>query len=1113
MRQVLSHPTDEQRKAAAPQVSVWVAANAGAGKTHVLIDRVVRLLLAGATPQSILCLTFTKAAAAEMSRRLFDRLAGWATLDDESLRQDLARIGEEVVAVGDLTRARQLFALAIEAPGGLKIQTIHAFCERLLHLFPVEAGLAPGFRVMDDGQRDDLLEQCYNKVLAEGGAEGWSLIDEGQVSDEDRLVTLIKGFIGGAAKFRFVLNEELSLAAIDLLLANHFDLLNREGLDQVIETIDRTMLARAVTVIGEAEAFKDFATGAILRLALSADAAVSRNGWMKMTLTSGGTFRQEILKKPIRDDNPDVVAWLSTTRALVFAAASRDALRAKIAATVQLIAFMRNLARHYAASKATQGLYDFDDLIVRTQSLLSSSTAAQWVLYKLDAGLAHILVDEAQDTSPEQWTIIHALAGEFFACNEKNRTVFAVGDIKQSIYSFQGADTKEFGASRNQLKRMANDAGKELPSVKLTSSYRSVKEILKTVDVVFAKGRDATKGLGEEEAEGTVHETTRKKPDDTGRFEFWPLVQPEARGDPEPWTASVDSQSASSPRQRLAKFIAAKIKSWIGRRHLTAKNRAVAPGDILVLFQSRSPLFEALIAALRHEKVDVAGADRLTLHENIAVLDLMALAQFALLPDDDHALACLLKSPLVPDALDEDQLLALAAERKDKSLWQQLLASGRHAPVIAMLQAAIVDATGLGAYGFFAKALNTARRAMVERLGPEALDATDVMLDMALEFGRHENASLAAFLHWFETSTRDHKRELDQSGGSVRLMTVHGAKGLDAEIVILADAADFRLHSGPILPVPLANGTQLPLFNVKTDVACPELEAPKDTEKLRLGEEHKRLLYVAMTRARNELYVCGAGNDSKDGKRQNAAKESWHAMIADAIAADPEFETRDVEIGHPGGQALRHGEDDVPAATGGGHAPEPQDVPPWLGSSPLSGDTGHHGRLASGTNGTFDHAAARRGRAIHRLLETLPGAAAADVPKLAKRQGLDEKLAHDLFHLVQGPDLAPFYGPGSSAETPIIGRIDRLGLVSGRVDRFAETPEAIYLLDYKSGRRDADHRDQMALYEAVLSAAYPGRKIRAALLWTHSLDLQWLDPLDLSRALEGLRQNNSGPMT
>ena len=1114
MRKALSQPTDEQRAAAAPAVSVWVAANAGAGKTHVLIDRVVRLLLAGATPQSILCLTFTKAAAAEMSRRLFDRLAGWVTLDDQTLRDDLQRNGEDVAAKGDLTRARQLFALAIEAPGGLKIQTIHAFCERLLHLFPVEAGLAPGFSVMDDEQRDDLLQDCYNTVLAEGGDEGWPLIDDGQINDEDGLVKLLKSFIGGAAKFKDALDETVALEAINLALSGHFDLLNRVGLDQVIEAIDHDRLARAVTLITGTTKHGKFPIGASLRLAQSEDLAVRKAAWLEMTVTGAGTLRKEIISVKMRAADPDFGLWLDATRAAIFEAASRDALQKKVEATVELVGFMRKLEKRYDGAKSARGLYDFDDLIIRTQGLLSSSAAAQWVLYRLDAGLAHILVDEAQDTSPEQWAIIHRLAGEFFANTEQQRTVFAVGDIKQSIYSFQGADTKEFGASRERFKSMAKDAGKLFNDVKLTPSYRSVREVLSAVDTVFAKGNAATAGLGDEEAEGTIHAATRTEPGDTGRFELWPLMQPVPHSEPEAWTIAVDVASRSSPRQRLALLLAAKIKSWIGQRRLTAENRAVAPGDILVLFQKRGPLFQALIAALRHAKVDVAGADRLKLHENVVIHDLMALAQFALMHADDHALACLLKSPLVPGALDDGELLALAAKRQDQSLWHQLLASGQHAPLVAVLEEAIADATALGAYGFFAKALNAARRAMVERLGPEALDASDVMLDMALEFERNESASLAAFLHWFETSTRDHKRELDQSGPDVRLMTVHGAKGLDAEIVILADAADFRLRNGAILPVTLANGALLPLFNVKTDVECPALDALKRAELVRLGEEHKRLLYVAMTRARNELYICGATDDNKDGKPKSAPAESWHTMIEAALAADPKFITRDVEIGHPNGTARRHGEDNVVASTGTDLPRAPMDLPEWLLKPPeLANANTDYNRLVPGSDGTFDLAAARRGRAIHRLLEFMPGATIADVQKFATAQRLDVKLGHDLFHLVNSQELAVFYGPGSAAEARIMGWIERLGLVSGRVDRFAETPEVIYLLDYKSGRSDADHLQQMALYGAVLAEAYPGRKIRAALLWTQSQTVQWLDPLDLSRALDELRRKNTGVMT
>ncbi|MCA0431732.1 MAG: double-strand break repair helicase AddA [Proteobacteria bacterium] len=1117
-------PTSEQRTASTPSLSAWVSANAGSGKTHVLIDRVARLMLAGAEPQSILCLTYTKAAAAQMSTRLFGKLSSWIGLDDAALAEVLGDLGETDLSAARLKRARQLFAHAIETPGGLKIQTIHAFCEKLLQLFPVEAGLAPGFGVMDESQKRELLQRCYDEALSalaeDDPDSALALLDDGAISGSDRFDALAAKFLSGNSVFRPLMTGTPVDIGPVLRVAVGLAPEQRPGATAAfLHAIDRTMLAQAAAAMASVPPFRKHDVGQWLRQAVQAtdtetlDAALLGLSFTKKD--SGREPRGEIFSKDTKTQLPSICAWIDELRSGFVAARISDALLGKIAATEALVALMREVSVRFDRAKLERGLYDFDDLINRAQALLSGSRAAQWVLYKLDANLAHVLIDEAQDTSPPQWAIIAALAEEFFAGQgvEKRatRTVFAVGDIKQSIYSFQGADTGAFLAAQTAFRARAAAAGLTFEDVNLTVSYRTVPEILRIVDTVFKDGAVATAGLGT--GEGAIHQAKRSTA--RGRFELWPVLHPDKSDEPENWRAPVDHVSHDSHRRRLAQFIAAKVKSWIGQRKLGPRARAIAAGDILLLFQRRGVLFDAVIAALRAAGVPVAGADRLKLSENLAVQDLLALAQASLMPEDDLALACVLKSPLVPQPLSEDDLIVLSAQRGRTSLWQRLTSTEGQTLNAALLSETRRLAGSDGPFDFFARVLARSRKAMVERLGPEAQDATDVFLDLARDFEQQQGASLAGFVHWFTGRDEDHKRELEQAGGEVRLMTVHGAKGLEARIVILPDAAD--PPSPPrdsILRIPLDGRATLPLFDAPTDVRCEALDVCKEAEKLRLRHENKRLLYVALTRAEDELYVCGSTGLTASGAPRNLNEESWYALVDEAVRGDPALGLQPVDIGHPQGPALRLGAADE-AAHAAAVAPN-QDtlLPPWLLShatpdQPI-GTVQALSRLGRDENSAINRRAAARGTAIHRFLELYRPGSTSAVQRLAARLGLEESLAAQLAELVDSGMLGPFFGPAARAEASVHGVIAGIGPVEGQIDRLHVTPDVIWLLDYKSGSpanqaARTSYLRQMAGYAAILAAAYPGHEIRPALLWTQAGRLEWLESQALSQALDEFR--------
>ena len=1104
-------PTKEQRDAADPAQSVWVAASAGSGKTQVLIDRVIRLLLEGADPQSILCLTFTKAAAAEMSTRLFDRLAAWIALEDDVLLAALDDLGVDQ-ATEKMSLARRLFAKALETPGGLKIQTIHAFCERLLQLFPVEAGLAPGFRVMDDNESRNLRQQAFQAALLDSDPEirrGWDFLEDAGILSFEKLESTGAAVLSGNRDSRSNLTDPLAFRQLAENIARSLGPTAADDpaqLEAQLTIINKAAYEKAAAIIASRDA--KAAPFAAQLSALANSPAVEK--LFEIFLTKEGTPRKKLLLVGISRAEPKLATWLDGERDRVHLAFQHLGLAKIYAATLTVHAAMAGVLSRIDAMKRQQGLYDFNDLISRTALLLQSSEQARWVLYKLDASLQHILVDEAQDTSPAQWKIIQALSDEFFAGLGRdyvvNRTVFVVGDRKQSIYSFQGADTAAFEMARQRFSGQLGNNQKTLQEIGLTISYRSTPDVLQAVDTAFAKGRLPRTGYGKQGADERDHQASRQS--EIGVFELWPLVKKPEEEEPDYWKAPVDLPPQDHPRRILARIIADRIGEWIGKRKLVSQNRAVQSGDILILLQRRNLMFRALIGELRRRNISVAGADRLKLHESLIIHDFLALGQFIRMPDDDHNLACLLKSPLVPKALDEDELFNLCHDRGDVTLWQRLAADHTQTANFERLQLWRDFAMERGPHGFFALVYQHSKRQILLRLGPEAEDATEAFLDLALDHEQQEGPSLIGFLDGFAAGTTEIKRELEQAGGAVRIMTVHGSKGLEAPIVILADAADVddNTRMGRLVAVPEGEAA------AEAVVFVPDLKPEPDiigiwktaaTQK-RL-EERMRLLYVGMTRARDELYVCGSSNAKlKDGLQPGAKEDSWWHQIADAITEATEIKNLR-SIAQPDGDVIyRLGADPVSIPETIAESIMPLQLPEWAKALPPR-RAPIQKPVAAAVSQVFDLAAARHGIAIHRWLEKI-----GDLPKVRQRQlglqraaklGIDDATAEKLLALFDQSGLDVFFGPDSQAEVSIHSRsADAGGISMGRIDRLVIEPDSILLLDFKSGHQPAgklppDHPylQQMQHYGNALTDAYPGRKLKAALLWTQNAELQWLD--------------------
>lgn len=1129
-----------QRKAADPGNSAFVSANAGSGKTRVLTDRVARLLLAGAPPQKILCITFTRAAAAEMATRLFRMLGEWALAEDAKLNAALNELrgakGAEHSA-DELARARRLFARALETPGGLKIQTIHSFCENVLKRFPLEAGTAPGFSVIEDGDARSLAEEAVTRALASGDTAPATARLAAAFAPDRLQPLLVEGAVSRLKLMRALESAGGWEALADevarrLKTETNADpaALKRAAVDLVSPL--KMQYVRAVFAQGMATAGK-LAAGPVSDYLAATSCEEKFAALCAVFFDSKGGLRSKFGDAQTRKVDISAEDYLMEAGARF--ACTVDRLRAAIACqdSVAYLTVIRAIWSAYDAMKAARAMLDYDDLIARTRNLFAAKESAAWVLYKLDLGLDHILLDEAQDTSPAQWAVIEGPLGEFFAgegARMEGRTFFAVGDQKQSIYSFQGADASLFKEKREDLGKRIEAAMAPLVAEPLTLSFRTTAPVLEFVDALFAPDA-AREGLWEDRLSHGVYRRGA-----AGLVEIWPLTPRPEKLEENPWDAPLDSAPPNNPVHTLAESVAGAIAGWLASgEELESAGRPVRPGDIMILVQSRGPLFHEAIKALGRAGVAVAGADRLKLLEDAAVDDILAYARTVLLDTDDLSLAEVLKSPFF--GFDDDDLIALAPGREG-SLWRALNARAGEQARWATAVEAIGDArkTALrdGAYAFLVHILESGapsgRARLYARLGEAARETIDELLRQALDYELKAPCSLQGFLVRLAKHAGEIKRELDQTSGAVRVMTAHGAKGLEAPVVFLLDAhrpPNIR-KVGPLLDLadddaaaPAIAGA----FAVSAGAGeeCAALKAARERAKRLQYEEYRRLLYVAATRAKDRLYICGLelGNQKDPGSKA-VAERTWHALSLDAFDRLENAETAP----HPAwpGEIRRlactqTGEIDKEnerTPTGAAPPPDwlktpaaPEEAPRRLAPSALADEAEATSEPAA-LSPARPYAPFLRGRTLHRLLELLPAldpalrAGAADrlLARLAAEVGAEERAAwrEEALAVLAEPQFAPVFSPASRAEAAIAGapKGARAGIViSGQIDRLAVTDRQVLVVDYKTNR-PPPHRPediapayiaQLAAYRALLQEIYPGHQIKTALLWTYEARL------------------------
>jgi ATP-dependent helicase/nuclease subunit A len=1167
---VPSDTLESQAAASNPANSAWVSANAGSGKTHVLALRVIRLLLKGTDPSKILCLTYTRAAAANMSNRVFSTLSEWTALPDAKLAEAITELEGTAPTTAMLMRARRLFAEALETPGGLKIQTIHAFCESVLHQFPLEANIAAHFEMLDTQMEAALFAAARRDIITGAGAQDKgpdeaglaeafaAVLERGGETGLDALLSEIlrkrdglRGFIqkiGGDgsgfqplfAEFGFAEGETGAAIAASAwplpgFAPDYFAKFSRAAQETDARNVLNNILPHAELAYAESDPIK--------RLGLAAKALLK---------TDGGLY-SPTFTKALRDRLPDLPdRYLEAANALV-EACDRLALHRMLEATAAALTLADRLISRYEQLKRGRGLLDFNDLITRTVNLLARPDAGPWVQYKLDQGIDHILLDEAQDTSPEQWEVVRRLADEFFsgegARGHLARTVFAVGDEKQSIYSFQGAAPDSFHESRLLFSRRVRAAEARFADLRLTLSFRSTQDVLSAVDRVFAD-EAVRRGIGHD-AGPVLHNAIRH--DAPGYVEVWPSVGAEAVEDEDDWTKPVNHVSA--PAVQVAEQVAETIQNWLDRGEIIeGQGRPLTPGDVLVLVRKRDRFVHALSRSLKNRDIPVAGADRLSLPGHIAVKDLTGLGRFLIQPEDDLSLAAVLRSPIFD--VSEERLFTLAHGRAPgvsliAALRRQAKTDADLAAIAEQLEKWATEAAFGRVFEFYGALLSRdgVRARMMARLGPEAGEILDEFLNFCLAQERTGLPGLEAFLATLESAGPEIKREMDQGRDEVRVMTVHAAKGLEAPVVFLIDsgAAPFSDQHLPRLMRFAGSGEHWRgegyLWRAGADVANGFSRQQSELVKALADDEYRRLLYVGMTRAEDRLIVAGY-----HGKR-TPGDGTWHSIVSRALVGAPGT----TEHPHPAGEGVVHrfrandlgarAAEPVEVAHKAEFGPPPallfeplppfEDLPHPLSPSGAAALIEEDGQAAPGTSSPVLDAqaepgfAVRRGLAMHKLLQMLPDIAEAERDAAARRYlarvGADwpageagKALAAVEAVLGKG-DFAPLFTSSSRAEVSVTGSLDVKGrkrTVSGKIDRLAVTDSHVLIVDYKTNRPApetlAEVPDgyvlQLSLYRALLQPLYPGRAVGAALLFTEAPRLIALPESVMDEALARLNR-------
>lgn len=1140
-------PNAVQSEASNPEQSVWVAASAGSGKTKVLTERILRLLLPdnknlnACPPHKILALTYTKAGASEMSLRIQARLSEWATIaldGEKGLLENLSALLGYNPYEFQIEAARKLFALVVDTPGGLKIMTIHSFCQSVLGRFPLEAGISPSFKPLEEDQAVVLLKQAHDIIFNNASNDKTSPLSSAirnivLSQNEDQFSQLIRNIISERRQFKTILKENFGIDGLYNALCNKLNVPAGLSVEDLIyhccdnNNFDEQEIWNACKALSSGSK-TDGERGKALQHWLEKDQkqrAEHFDDYLSIFITNENTIRKTLATAAVKKNNPDIINVLETEASRIFE--TKQTIEAiKIAEqTRDLFIIGEQILATYQRLKKDMGGMDFDDLIIATLDLLKGNTPKlenlenipSWVRYKLDQGIDHLLVDEAQDTNPEQWEIIQCLTDDFFSDQTNDsptRTLFVVGDQKQSIFRFQRAAPEKFVEMRKWFAEKIKNENKKFEQIPFITSFRSGKAVLELVDSIFSTP-EMRYGLDDKEI---IHHSFRNR--QKSLVELWPVFKNSEKIDIDPWEPPINIIDSSTGASKMANFIGQKIASWVDKENLESHGRKIKAGDILILVKSRSAFINQLVRVLKSLDIPINGVDRMILNQQLIVEDLTAAAKFALLPEDDLNLACLLKSPFI--GWDEQQIFDVCYDRKNKNLWDIIKEESDDA-VVTWLENLITTGNKLLPYDFFTEILNarcpahktSSLCAIQARLGEDSIDPLNEFMNNVLDFEMNNIPSLQGFIQKQSNQNIEIKRQLESHGNAVRIMTVHGAKGLESPIVILPDTihSSSGMKSDRIL-WPNKSDEKLPfLLTDKSNLPNAPQTALQNIQK-RDEEEYKRLLYVALTRAEDKLYIGGYMGS------KTSSKDCWYDFIEQGFEKLDHSEIiieNDLEILRYKTEGIDK-PDKIKEPTKN-NKNENIKMPEWLfknikiketaprvinPSRVIANDSIALSPLKADENDRF-----KRGNITHKLLQILPDLPKEQWEKAAIRyverpsHNITQNIANDIvketMKILNDVKFANIFGENSIPEVPVTGIVDGEP-ISGQIDRLLVTDKEVLIVDYKTNRPPPLHekdvppiyKNQMRHYANIMREIYPGRQIRAALIWTDGARLMEL---------------------
>lgn len=1098
----------QQNKASDPKISVWVEASAGTGKTKVLTDRVLRLFLDGVHPAEILCLTYTKAAAVEMSGRIAKRLAGWAVADEERLYAELSDLLSEPCSAKIMNRARTLFALSLDVVGGIKIQTIHSFCQEILKRFPLEAGIPPYFDVMDERSASEILNNVSKELILKIDSDPdsqtaqaaayltrhirefkFSELMQELVENRSKLLSVLSCY-NGFEDFLKALRERLNISKLQT---------EEKEIEDFAKRIDRDQIFAISSALAQGPATDQKNADILDFIFKNANSEFDYESYKTIFLTKSGTIVATLAHKGAVKAMPDILDQMQELAQEVLVFEDYLSRLRLYQSTKAIMAIANELATGYAAYKRLNARLDYEDLISVTRRLLENPDVADWILYKLDSAINHVLIDEAQDTSPDQWAIIRALTTDFFAGegqNGKIRTVFAVGDRKQSIYSFQGADPAEF----DRMRRYFTQKSKEFATIRLDVSFRSTEAVLQTVNDLFAQ-ENAKSGvvIDDEKVNHLAYRAGQ-----AGKVEIWPLVEADQSQEDDVWYPPIERRTKVSASTMLARQIARNIKQMVENGDLLeAQNRPLQYGDFMVLVQRRNAFVEEFVRECKNLGVAITGVDKLRLREQIVVEDLLSLGQFLLLPSDDLSLAEVLKSPLC--GLNDDDLFKLRWQT-DLPLWQSLQKNQTYAEIVKFLKHLLSEVDYIRPYELFNEVLCLwhGREKFAARLGSEAEDAIDEFINLTLTFEQEHIPDLQSFIQWISADSAEVKRELEQADiDAVRLMTVHGSKGLQAPVVILPDTTrivNIKRSAGLLWDE--KNMVYYPLNSAAYDQNC---EKVFEAEKQKAFDEYRRLLYVALTRAEDQLFICGSKS------KKEVDDQSWYKLCAETMER--------FGVKRENGIICRESVQVIKAETAKEHTrlKSENELPSWAKENAAEEAPLAKPYMPSRPDEEDDQAALspllesgnyfQRGIIIHRILQLLTGrenrekvvrlirsCLQSNAPQISDSQ--QKQIEREILKLWEDPELSFIFGEGSFAEVPVAGLADGR-IVSARIDRLYVGADKVAIVDFKTNRPaavvlediPAIYLKQLKIYKQLIEQIYPSKPVETYILWTNTANL------------------------